>query len=1197
MDTLRRYFIGLLPSITSVRKSFSITVMILMFAGSFPVSRIEAFSGSGSGTELDPYVITDCTELQEIDDELDAHYVLANDIDCSFVPGTTIYTEDFETGAAGWGHSGTNDSWNIDSESCTQTFDSTAYGTNGNSGSGCSEEQLEVSELISPVISLTSAAHHYIQFDSWADDENGPCTDSGDYDSKDVAVTTDGGSSYTVLNDCFALHSTESVDGEFTTWRLPISGFANEDIQLMFRYDTEDDCCGYGWYVDNIVVGEGFVFTPIGDNIDRFTGSLDGAGYAINNLELFAGDYTGLFGVIDEGGEVFDLSVNGVLVNGGDYTGSIAGISYGTITDVSVTGSVSGGDYTGGLVGAHADPDGLGSSSPLVFTWDGDSYEFQVDVGGTLPSTVNGEDHAALRDGSLAPRGDKYDLKISQEYDEIVYYDELQLFTVDHAPGFDVAASIDRNLTGEYFSFAESPTHPLVSCTDKWGNDCLAQLAESDDDWSTKNPGDPDNFWVLDFGDLSDAEDINLIAEGFSDYTIDTVTRFKAIQVKDADGNWVDAYPRSQIDPPKGAPRTSLISLKDLFITDDYSVKVAFPRARMNWFAVDTTPQTELTVTGSYPSSVNLRFGGYTEADKTVFWDHDYRQRSNTPFEFLGAPAGKFTKYGDITPLLSSPDNQFAVLRHGDWMDVEFDYTPAADGLERSFVLQNWVLYKHWDKGAWARTVEPLPFHGMTEYPYLAPESYPYTPENTAYLEEWNTREYFGGGVQSNTIIDSSADVDVEGCDYTGGLVGYNLLESITGSSAHGNVYSECDDVGGLVGYNSEGSIEESFATGSVEGDEYVGGAIGSMNDSGSAYRVYATGNVTGYYRVGGFIGRNQYGFIEESYATGEVYGDESHVGGFAGGSGGDSEILNSYSRGDVTGYDYVGGFAGNNGGVINNSYSTGYVLGDETDGGFVAYSGGGPAESNFSFWDEDTSGLSYSEQGTGRTTAEMKSSATFTTDLGADSWDFDTVWGIDPGYNDGYPDFLYNLPADDADGDGIDDSVEDAGPNGGDANGDSISDSTQANVTTFVGSVSGNYVSMESTCDTIAAADIIEETENGMDDEAFDYTAGLFDFELTCAAPGETATVTMYFFGDYDASLVTVRKFNGVNDEYLDVPGAVATNSTIGGEDVLVITFDITDGGPLDMDGTANGTIIDPTGPAFNTAAAPQTGLGGSQR
>jgi len=54
--------------------------LILLFLIEAPAS---AFSGSGAGTQADPYQITNATQLQEMADDLNAHYVLANDIDCS----------------------------------------------------------------------------------------------------------------------------------------------------------------------------------------------------------------------------------------------------------------------------------------------------------------------------------------------------------------------------------------------------------------------------------------------------------------------------------------------------------------------------------------------------------------------------------------------------------------------------------------------------------------------------------------------------------------------------------------------------------------------------------------------------------------------------------------------------------------------------------------------------------------------------------------------------------------------------------------------------------------------------------------------------------------------------------------------------------------------------------------------------------
>ena len=54
--------------------------LILLFLIAAPAS---GFSGSGAGTLADPYQITDATQLQEMQDNLVAHYVLMNDIDCS----------------------------------------------------------------------------------------------------------------------------------------------------------------------------------------------------------------------------------------------------------------------------------------------------------------------------------------------------------------------------------------------------------------------------------------------------------------------------------------------------------------------------------------------------------------------------------------------------------------------------------------------------------------------------------------------------------------------------------------------------------------------------------------------------------------------------------------------------------------------------------------------------------------------------------------------------------------------------------------------------------------------------------------------------------------------------------------------------------------------------------------------------------
>jgi hypothetical protein len=61
-------------------KKLIIYSLFILITGSYTLL---SFSGNGSGTEDDPYQITNVNQLQEMQDELDAHYILMNDIDAS----------------------------------------------------------------------------------------------------------------------------------------------------------------------------------------------------------------------------------------------------------------------------------------------------------------------------------------------------------------------------------------------------------------------------------------------------------------------------------------------------------------------------------------------------------------------------------------------------------------------------------------------------------------------------------------------------------------------------------------------------------------------------------------------------------------------------------------------------------------------------------------------------------------------------------------------------------------------------------------------------------------------------------------------------------------------------------------------------------------------------------------------------------
>ncbi|MEI7667039.1 MAG: YDG domain-containing protein, partial [Synechococcaceae cyanobacterium ELA263] len=76
--------------------------------------------------------------------------------------------------------------------------------------------------------------------------------------------------------------------------------------------------------------------------------------------------------------------------------------------------------------------------------------------------------------------------------------------------------------------------------------------------------------------------------------------------------------------------------------------------------------------------------------------------------------------------------------------------------------------------------------------------------------------------------------------------------------------------VGGLVGINN-GIISGSYVTGSVSGSSFVGGLVGAHYDPGAITQSYSNASVNGVNSVGGLVGLQQYGSIDQSYASGLV--------------------------------------------------------------------------------------------------------------------------------------------------------------------------------------------------------------------------------------------------------------------------------------------------------------------------------------
>ena len=177
--------------------------------------------------------------------------------------------------------------------------------------------------------------------------------------AKDLGYTIESDGTYTVT----------SADGLMNVAELVNGGKTDINITL----DTDIDLTGKDW-------------TPIGTDYDNsYKGTFDGGGHTITGLTFTTNDkYAGLFGWLNKAGTVKNVVMEGVQITNNRslsaFAGGVAGYSWGTIENCSVSGSVSGTVYVGGVVGAQIGGSITGCSSSAT-------VKGTVDVGGVAGQT------------------------------------------------------------------------------------------------------------------------------------------------------------------------------------------------------------------------------------------------------------------------------------------------------------------------------------------------------------------------------------------------------------------------------------------------------------------------------------------------------------------------------------------------------------------------------------------------------------------------------------------------------------------------------------------------------------------------------------------------------------------------------------------------------------------------------------------
>jgi hypothetical protein len=262
---------------------------------------------------------------------------------------------------------------------------------------------------------------------------------------------------------------------------------------------------------------------------------------------------------------------------------------------------------------------------------------------------------------------------------------------------------------------------------------------------------------ILDFGDVPRSDSVFLFLTGWI-FPTDASINFAlaqaptlavvapSLQVPDARGGWRTVVP--DLGFPAGKNKTVIVDLTGAFPTADHRVRIR-TNMEIYWdqaFLASTAASSPATITTLAPVSADLHYRGFSRSfRKGGRYGPPWFAYDDVSTEPRWAPIpGRFTRYGDIRPLLDSADDRYVVFGPGDEISLAFDASaapPLRPGWTRDYLIYTDAWMKDADLNtASGGTVDPLPFHGMSRYPYGPDEAYPGDAAHRRYIESFNTR-------------------------------------------------------------------------------------------------------------------------------------------------------------------------------------------------------------------------------------------------------------------------------------------------------------------------------------------------------------------------------------------------------------------------------------------------------------------------
>jgi lipoprotein NlpI len=388
------------------------------------------------------------------------------------------------------------------------------------------------------------------------------------------------------------------------------------------------------------------------------------------------------------------------------------------------------------------------SSCPYLYAWDGERFAFVTDFLGAgemgywvapgVRSHPDPVEYVRLSPSQLRPRDGRYELRVTNELEEVLYLDRVRLLAVEHPA--DVEVYPDEGMTGtpkEFRLFAVKDAR-VPRVLDASGADATDRARSTDQRFVEGfalhriRGYAAEHALTLDLARLPATHRI-LLLTGWTDYAFssDNVAASQMglglqpprLEVETSPGRWEVAVP--DVGIPVGRPQTVVVDLSSVSLGPTARVRLV-TNMRVYWDRIAVgeaadRPALEPVVLDPVVARLGERgFSAESFVDGKGPLSFDYARVSwASPWKVM---PGRYTAEGDVRTLLRGTDDLFVVAKPGDEISLSFPALPAPGaGDVRTFLLLGDGFSKEMDiNSASPDVVLPLPYHGMTSYPYTA---------------------------------------------------------------------------------------------------------------------------------------------------------------------------------------------------------------------------------------------------------------------------------------------------------------------------------------------------------------------------------------------------------------------------------------------------------------------------------------------